>query len=48
MDRDNQVIMDGRRGAIFAPCPLPCAQRIATPLVLNTFEDMLLVGKPRQ
>ncbi len=47
MDRDNQVLADvtARRYNCTA-CHVP--QTDAKPLVLNYFEDMLLVGKPKQ
>ena len=47
MDRDNQVLADVTPRRYFCTaCHVP--QTDATPLVPNTFEDMLLVGKPRQ
>ncbi len=47
MDRDNEVLADVTSRRYFCTtCHVP--QTDAKPLVPNTFEDMLVVGKPKQ
>jgi cytochrome c-type protein NapB len=47
MDRDSQILADVTTRRYFCTaCHVP--QTDARPLVPNTFEDMLLVGKPKQ